>query len=148
MRRWGSCSEAPRSEGLEPRRAQASRARAHRRGVPSPVEARQLAAAESDEDARVAPGAGPGEDVASRACGGRTCLMSAVSTRRKVREGVVVSDRMDKTVVVAVERLVRHQRYQKYRRRRARYKAQEETKRCRMGDTRGILERAQRSAET
>ena len=39
---------------------------------------------------------------------------------RKVREGVVVSDKMDKTVVVAVERLVRHPRYHKYRRRRAR----------------------------
>ena len=60
--------------------------------------------------------------------------MSAVSTRRKVREGVVVSDRMDKTVVVVVERIVRHQRYQKYRRRRARYKAHDETNQYKVGD--------------
>jgi small subunit ribosomal protein S17 len=66
--------------------------------------------------------------------------MSAASTRRKVREGVVVSDRMDKTVVVVVERLVRHQRYQKYRRRRARYKAHDETNRCRIGDRVRIIE--------
>jgi small subunit ribosomal protein S17 len=66
--------------------------------------------------------------------------MSAASTRRKVREGVVVSDRMDKTVVVAVERIVRHQRYQKYRRRRARYKAHDETNRCRVGDRVRIIE--------
>ncbi|HKA29978.1 MAG TPA: 30S ribosomal protein S17 [Candidatus Binatia bacterium] len=73
--------------------------------------------------------------------------MSAVSTRRKVREGVVVSDRMDKTVVVAVERLVRHQRYQKYRRRRARYKAHDETNRCRIGDRVRIIETRPLSAQ-
>ncbi len=59
---------------------------------------------------------------------------------RKTREGVVVSDKMDKTVVVQVERLVRHQRYQKYRRRRARYKAHDETNRCRVGDRVRIVE--------
>jgi len=73
--------------------------------------------------------------------------MSAVSTRRKVREGVVVSDRMDKTVVVAVERIVRHQRYQKYRRRRARYKAHDETNRCRIGDRVRIIETRPLSAQ-
>ena len=56
------------------------------------------------------------------------------TTRRKVRDGVVVSDKMDKTVVVLVERLVRHQRYHKFRKRRARYKAHDETNRCRVGD--------------
>jgi small subunit ribosomal protein S17 len=73
--------------------------------------------------------------------------MGAVSTRRKVREGVVVSDRMDKTVVVAVERIVRHQRYQKYRRRRARYKAHDETNRCRIGDRVRIIETRPLSAQ-
>jgi small subunit ribosomal protein S17 len=47
---------------------------------------------------------------------------------------------MDKTVVVAVERIVRHQRYQKYRRRRALYKAHDETNRCRVGDRVRIIE--------
>lgn len=73
--------------------------------------------------------------------------MSAVSTRRKIREGVVVSDRMDKTVVVVVERIVRHQRYQKYRRRRARYKAHDETNRCRVGDRVRIIETRPLSSE-
>ena len=73
--------------------------------------------------------------------------MSAMSTRRKVREGVVVSDRMDKTVVVAVERIVQHQRYQKYRRRRARYKAHDETNRCRVGDRVRIIETRPLSAQ-
>ena len=39
--------------------------------------------------------------------------------RAKVREGVVVSDKMDKTVVVVVERLVQHPQYRKYVKRRA-----------------------------
>jgi small subunit ribosomal protein S17 len=54
--------------------------------------------------------------------------------KAKVREGVVTSDKMDKTVVVAVERLVRHRRYKKYRRRQARYKAHDEQNQCRTGD--------------
>jgi small subunit ribosomal protein S17 len=66
---------------------------------------------------------------------------------RKVREGVVVSDKMDKTVVVAVERLVRHPRYHKYRRRRARYKAHDQTNRCRVGDRVRIVETRPLSAQ-
>jgi len=52
----------------------------------------------------------------------------------KVREGVVVSDKMDKTVVVAVERLVKHRLYKKYIRRRAHYKAHDEENVCSTGD--------------
>jgi small subunit ribosomal protein S17 len=54
--------------------------------------------------------------------------------KAKVREGVVVSDKMDKTVVVAVERIVKHPRYKKYVRRRAQYKVHDETNRCAVGD--------------
>ena len=54
--------------------------------------------------------------------------------KARVREGVVVSDKMDKTVVVAVDRLVRHPRYKKYVRRRAHYKAHDESNRCAVGD--------------
>ncbi len=54
--------------------------------------------------------------------------------KAKVREGVVVSDKMDKTVVVAVQRLVKHPRYTKYLKRRAHYKAHDEKNRCRVGD--------------
>ena len=54
--------------------------------------------------------------------------------RRKIREGVVVSDKMDKTVVVIVARLVRHGKYHKYLTQRVRYKAHDEKNQCRVGD--------------
>ena len=60
--------------------------------------------------------------------------------RRKHREGVVVSNKMDKTVVVVVERLVRHARYHKYLRRRERYKAHDEQNRCQIGDRVRLVE--------
>ena len=43
--------------------------------------------------------------------------------RRKTREGVVTSTKMQKTVVVVVSRLVRHGKYRKYLKQRVRYKA-------------------------
>lgn len=54
---------------------------------------------------------------------------------RKVREGIVVSDKMDKTVVVAVERMYKHPRYRKYVSRMQTYKAHDETNECRVDDT-------------
>jgi small subunit ribosomal protein S17 len=57
-----------------------------------------------------------------------------VRGKAKVRQGVVVSDKMDKTVVVAVERLVRHAKYHKYQRRQAKFKAHDEGNQCRVGD--------------
>ncbi len=53
---------------------------------------------------------------------------------RKSREGVVVSDKMDKTVVVLVERLVRHPVYGRVLRRRKKYSAHDEGGRCQVGD--------------
>lgn len=53
---------------------------------------------------------------------------------RKVREGVVVSDAMDKTVVVAVRTLTRHPLYQRVIRRTKKMKAHDETNECRVGD--------------
>ncbi len=53
--------------------------------------------------------------------------------RRQV-VGTVVSDKMNKTVIVQVERLVKHQLYQKYVRRRARFAAHDENNACRLGD--------------
>jgi small subunit ribosomal protein S17 len=54
--------------------------------------------------------------------------------KEKTREGVVISDKMDKTVVVQVERLVQHAKYGKYLRRRAKVKAHDSDNRCNVGD--------------
>jgi len=59
---------------------------------------------------------------------------------RKMKVGVVMSDRMDKTVVVRVERLVLHPRYKKYTKRRTTYKAHDEGNEYRSGDTVEIVE--------
>lgn len=60
--------------------------------------------------------------------------------RRKVREGRVVSDRMDKTVVVAVERRVAHPRYHRVATRTAKYKAHDQENACHIGDRVRIME--------
>lgn len=52
----------------------------------------------------------------------------------KQREGVVRTDRMAKTVVVELERIVLHSRYKKYLRRRTKVKAHDERDECRVGD--------------
>jgi small subunit ribosomal protein S17 len=54
--------------------------------------------------------------------------------RRKVREGLVVSDKMDKTVVVAVEDRVKHPLYGKVMRRNTKLKAHDEQNSCGIGD--------------
>ncbi len=58
----------------------------------------------------------------------------------KVMTGVVVSDKMDKTVVVLVNRLIKHPVYKKYIRRRAKFMAHDEQNCARMGDTVEIIE--------
>ncbi len=60
--------------------------------------------------------------------------------QRKVRIGVVVSDRMDKTRVVMVERLTQHRQYKKYIRRRKKYYAHDENNETRIGDVVKIME--------
>ena len=59
---------------------------------------------------------------------------------KKRLTGVVVSDKMDKTVVVMVERMVRHPRYGKYIKRRKKYHAHDEKNECRTGDVVEIIE--------
>lgn len=63
-----------------------------------------------------------------------------VPGNRKVRQGVVVSDKMDKTVVVLVERVVQHPSYKKYIRQRKKYKAHDPDNRCHIGDHVSIVE--------
>lgn len=67
--------------------------------------------------------------------------------RRKALVGVVVSDKMQKTVVVMVERLVRHSAYNKMVRRRTKVKAHDEDNRCRTGDKVAIEETRHLSKE-
>ena len=61
-------------------------------------------------------------------------------TSRKVREGLVVSDKMDKTVVVAVEDRVKHALYGKVLRRTSKLKAHDEQNDCGIGDRVLIME--------
>ena len=60
--------------------------------------------------------------------------------RRKLRVGKVVSDRMEKTVVVSIERLVKHETYGRYVRRRSKFKVHDEKNECRIGDTIRFME--------
>jgi small subunit ribosomal protein S17 len=60
--------------------------------------------------------------------------------RTKKLVGVVVKDKMDKTVVVEVENHSKHRQYKKYISAKKRYKAHDEENRCRTGDKVLILE--------
>jgi len=54
--------------------------------------------------------------------------------RRQTLTGRVVSDKMDKTVIVAVERTIVHGLYQRYLRRTSRFHAHDEANQCKVGD--------------
>jgi small subunit ribosomal protein S17 len=56
------------------------------------------------------------------------------TTSKKTRVGVVASNKMENTVVVAVERLVPHPKYKKYIRRRNTFKAHDSSNNCQVGD--------------
>jgi small subunit ribosomal protein S17 len=58
----------------------------------------------------------------------------------KERQGVVLSNKMQKTVIVAVERTVLHAKYKKYLKRRSKVKAHDEKSECRIGDRVIIVE--------
>jgi len=60
--------------------------------------------------------------------------MEKSASRRKTRVGTVVSDKMEKTVVVSVERLVMHPAYRKRVRRRNKFKAHDAGNLCGIGD--------------
>ena len=60
---------------------------------------------------------------------------TTVQTKRKTKVGRVVSDKMDKTIVVSVERLARHRLYKRVIRLSTKFKAHDETNDARIGDT-------------
>ena len=59
---------------------------------------------------------------------------------RKVRVGKVVSDKMDKTIVVAIEDNVRHPKYGKIIKRTVKIHAHDEKNECKIGDTVSVME--------
>ena len=66
--------------------------------------------------------------------------MAAERNRRKSKVGVVVSDKMDKTVVVAIEDFVRHPLYGKVVKRTKKLKVHDENNECNVGDKIRIME--------
>ena len=69
-----------------------------------------------------------------------TAQQADIRPTRKTREGLVVSDKMDKTVVVAVEDRVKHALYGKVLRRTSKLKAHDEQNDCGIGDRVLIME--------
>ncbi|MBO4282636.1 MAG: 30S ribosomal protein S17 [Bacteroidales bacterium] len=59
---------------------------------------------------------------------------------RKVRDGVVVSNKMTKSIVVEVERRVKHPKYGKFLKKTSRFMAHDENEECQIGDTVRIME--------
>ncbi len=60
--------------------------------------------------------------------------------RKMELEGIVTSDKMDKSVVVTIERLERHPVFKKYIRRRRKFMAHDEANACKVGDRVRIME--------
>ena len=69
-----------------------------------------------------------------------TSAESVTRVARKVREGLVVSDKMNKTAIVAVVRLKRHPLYGRVQRVTTRFKAHDETNDVKVGDRVRIME--------
>ena len=67
-------------------------------------------------------------------------MSEQAKSRKRTLEGVVVSDKMDKTVVVAVQRRTPHPLYGRVMRRTSKYKAHDETNDCHQGDRVSIEE--------
>jgi len=63
-----------------------------------------------------------------------------ISRRKKTIVGVVVNDKMDKTVVVASNRLTRHVLYKKQVKKRTKYKVHDKNNQCKVGDKVLIVE--------
>ena len=63
-----------------------------------------------------------------------------VRNLRKEKVGVVVSDKMDKSIIVAVKRKVKHPMYGKYVNKTTKFRAHDESNTCNTGDTVKIME--------
>ena len=66
--------------------------------------------------------------------------MKEKASSRKKRTGVVISNRMEKTVLVLVDRLKKHKKYKKYLKSQKKYMAHDPENKCRIGDNVQIVE--------
>ena len=71
---------------------------------------------------------------------GTTEATAPVRNQRKVRVGIVTSDKMDKTITVAVERRLQHPLYGKFIKRHSKFHAHDENNVCGIGDLVRIME--------
>ena len=60
--------------------------------------------------------------------------------KRRIRIGKVTSNKMDKTIVIAIERRIKHRLYHKYIRRTSKLKAHDEKNECQIGDVVKVME--------
>jgi small subunit ribosomal protein S17 len=67
-------------------------------------------------------------------------MPETITRRRASKVGVVVSDKADKTIVVRVDRIVRHTMYKRYVRKAATFMAHDEANTAKIGDTVEIVE--------
>ncbi len=65
--------------------------------------------------------------------------LKQTANKRKMT-GIVVKDKMNKTIVVEVEKFLKHSKYHKFIKRKIRYKAHDETNACKIGDEVMIME--------
>ncbi len=72
-------------------------------------------------------------------------MAGLITSKDKV--GIVVSNKMDKTAVVRIDRMMQHPRYKRYIRRTKKYKIHDEQNQCGIGDTVRIRETRPQSAE-
>lgn len=77
----------------------------------------------------------------------RSTDMEQRKLNRKIRLGTVISNKMDKTVVVTIERLVPHPMYRKYIQRRSKFKAHDSDNSCQIGD-RVLIEQSRPLSKT
>ncbi|OFX84395.1 MAG: 30S ribosomal protein S17 [Bacteroidetes bacterium GWF2_33_16] len=66
--------------------------------------------------------------------------METARNLRKERIGIVVSNKMDKTIIIAVERKVKHPKYGKFIKRSTKFTAHDEENTCNIGDTVKVME--------
>jgi small subunit ribosomal protein S17 len=82
----------------------------------------------------------PQEDLPRTAAGDGEAVAEAGRGQRKMRQGIVVSDKMDKTVIVQIEHVVRHRSYHKTIRRSRKLAAHDEQGQAHVGDTVRVME--------